>query len=381
MEITIIGWYGTETIGDRAILAGIFNVLSEVFSSYSVRLGSLYPFYSERTVFEDYDFFKAVSLEKLQSIVIFDSRNPRELRKNIRASDLVMVGGGPLMDLMEMNMLEYAFFYARKKHIRTALFGCGWGPLKNKNVLEKALRLAMLSDVVVFRDQDSKNQCINHCPQLSSKVIPSIDPAFFACDFFMKQVKVERKECHIAVNFRDVSLEGDHYTNQTVPVNTLSNLVSAIAYQTDLPIHLVPMHNFAIGGDDRDFLTRIEKKVGMPNVQTMQVPLGLFETMEQFFHAKMCVGMRFHSVVLQTMLNGNNYIIDYTDPSTGKIIGMMRQLGIVDVYKNRYYSLYSGLEKMVVEINGNYRYNYKERQINDFFDIYVKSIHNLIEND
>lgn len=57
MEITIIGWYGTETIGDRAILAGIISLLSKSISNLSIRLGSLYPFYSERTLYEDSDFF------------------------------------------------------------------------------------------------------------------------------------------------------------------------------------------------------------------------------------------------------------------------------------------------------------------------------------
>lgn len=380
MEIAIIGWYGTETIGDRAILAGIFSVLSEVLSSYRIRLGSLYPFYSERTVFEDYDFYKAVSLQKLQSITIFDSRNPRELRKNIRSSDLLMVGGGPLMDLVEMNMLEYAFFYARKKHVKTALCGCGWGPLKNKAIIEKAVRLALLSNVVVLRDQSSKEQCLNHCPQLSEHVLASIDPAFFACRFFMKQVGVDRKEGHIAVNFRDVSLEGDHYTNQVIPESVLSNLVGELALQTNMPIHLVPMHNFVIGGDDRIILSRIEKKVGMLNVQTIHVPLSLMETMEQFYHAKLCMGMRFHSVVLQTMLNGNNYIIDYTDPNSGKIIGMMRQLQIVDFYKNRYCSLYSDAEKIVVDYDGINRYKYDDCQINDYFDVYVNCLRELVTN-
>ena len=28
MNICILGWYGTETIGDRAILAGIISLLS-----------------------------------------------------------------------------------------------------------------------------------------------------------------------------------------------------------------------------------------------------------------------------------------------------------------------------------------------------------------
>ena len=102
MEITIIGWYGTETIGDRAILAGIIRVMSEVFPSYSIRLGSLYPFYTERTLHEDQGFYNEVSLNKLLSIAIFDSKDPVQLRNNIKHSDLLVVGGGPLMDLKEI---------------------------------------------------------------------------------------------------------------------------------------------------------------------------------------------------------------------------------------------------------------------------------------
>ena len=34
MKITIIGIYGTETIGDRAILTGIISMLGKVFNKY-----------------------------------------------------------------------------------------------------------------------------------------------------------------------------------------------------------------------------------------------------------------------------------------------------------------------------------------------------------
>ena len=61
MKITIIGWYGTETIGDRAILAGLFSVFAKVYEDFEIKLGSLYPFFSERTINEDYSFYKEIT--------------------------------------------------------------------------------------------------------------------------------------------------------------------------------------------------------------------------------------------------------------------------------------------------------------------------------
>lgn len=46
-KICILGWYGTETIGDRAILDGIFILLDKVFCEYELYLGSLNPFFQK----------------------------------------------------------------------------------------------------------------------------------------------------------------------------------------------------------------------------------------------------------------------------------------------------------------------------------------------
>ena len=53
LKATVIGWYGTETIGDRAILSGILRLLSEVASDITIELGALYPILSERTLRDD----------------------------------------------------------------------------------------------------------------------------------------------------------------------------------------------------------------------------------------------------------------------------------------------------------------------------------------
>lgn len=377
MEITIIGWYGTETLGDRAILAGIFRIISESAFSCSVRLGSLYPFHTERTLYEDNVFYKSISGNKINSISIFDSRNPMQLKKNIKSSSLLMVGGGPLMDLNEMNMLEYAFFYAKKKKIPSLLFGCGWGPLKNPVMIEKAGRLVEMSEYTVFRDELSCSQCLKYFPHLDNKVSSAIDPAVFACVYYLNQQHNPRIEDYIAINFRDVVLEGSHYAKNPVDIETFVDILKTISFQSNIPIKLIPMHSFFIGGDDRVFLNYIKQKANLNNVVVEQIPQSLYQTMDIFYHAKMCVGMRFHSVLFQTILNGNNYILDYTDAQTGKIVGLKAQLEMNDFYDSRYCSLYRMNDRLNIDLNKMERFKFSNLLIEKAFSKYLAVLNNF----
>ena len=80
VKITIIGWYGTETIGDRAILSGIFTFFKKAFGEFEVKLGSLYPFFTQRTLNEDHNFWKG-SCNCIFPVQIFDSKKVQELDK------------------------------------------------------------------------------------------------------------------------------------------------------------------------------------------------------------------------------------------------------------------------------------------------------------
>ena len=376
MEITIIGWYGTETIGDRAILAGIFRILSESIGDYSIRLGSLFPFYTQRTVIEDDSFYKKASNNEKFTIKIFDSRNPFELRKNIKHTDVLMVGGGPLMDLQEMSMLDYAFYLAARYKKKTVLMGCGWGPLKSKKCINIARRLIDNASIVIFRDDTSKKQAIeNGC--IKSKIHSLIDPAFIACNVFKENAR-EASSDHISVNFRDVNLEGDHYYNGSNTSDVYIAIIKNALEQSALPIHFVPMHTFFIGGDDRVFLLDLANRIDSNRIKVIQTPLSVEETMSDFYNAAYCIGMRFHSIVLQTAINGNNFIVDYTSPENGKIIGMMKKLCIEETYKDRYISLYSEGKLPRINLSEIHTFNLPSAYINESICSYSKLVKLLL---
>lgn len=382
MNIAILGWYGTETIGDRAILAGVINLLSEILPKFDISLGSLIPDFSKRTLLEDSDFYNEISQYHLNGISIFDSLNRNELKKAIEKSDLVIVGGGPLMDIDQMFMLEYAFRYAKRKGHNTAIIGCGWGPLKSKKYIESAISIIQNSDLTIFRDATSLNEYVDQSKNSFGdvkNVFSSLDPAFFCADYFRRMNTYRNSEHYVAINFRDISKDqycGNSLNNDKIFVN----IINSIRKQYCLPVHLVPMHSYFIGGDDRSQFNRIAFSLNDSNVIVHNNPPSLVEVMSLYKNAQFCVGMRFHSIVLQTVLNGRNIILDYTDPDKGKIIGMMRELDMINAYRDRYYSLVNLSVKQLPIINPE-QFAIKEELLLDYKNKYLAHLNALLNNE
>lgn len=381
MNIVILGWYGTETIGDRAILAGIINLFGEIASGFDINLGSLIPDFSKRTLLEDSDFYNEISQGHLNKISLFDSLNRSQLKKAIDNSDLVIVGGGPLMDIDPMFMLEYAFRYAKRKGRKTAVVGCGWGPLKSNQYIAAACSIIRNSDLTIFRDATSFNEYADYRkenPSDAKNTISSIDPAFFCADYFRNTRNRYNDKPYVAINFRDVSKDqycGDSQKNDKIFVD----IIKSVRRQYDLPVHLVPMHSYFIGGDDRSQFNRIAFSLNDPEVIVHNDPPSLVEVMSLYLNARFCVGMRFHSIVLQTVLNGRNIILDYTDPGKGKIIGMMRELDMINAYNDRYFSLIS-LSGGQLQIIDPDQYTVKEEVLQDYKNRYKTHLNALLGN-
>ena len=133
INISIFGWYGTETLGDRAILDGIFQIFNSLNTSIKINIASLYPDFTKRTFLEDGDIYK-VNSKKL-SFEIFDVYDKKITNKIIKSSKLVIMGGGPIMDLEELDIVNKAFIKAKKLGKKTMLFGCGMGPLYNEKYI------------------------------------------------------------------------------------------------------------------------------------------------------------------------------------------------------------------------------------------------------
>ena len=114
-------------------------------------------------------------------------------------------------------------------------------------------------------------------------------------------------------------------------------------------------------------------------VDVQNRPLSLRDTMEVYRDARYCYGMRFHSVLLQTILNGNYYILDYTDPTKGKIVGLLESLGIYEQVKQagKYVSLVDGTNEF--STNTGVPVKIANSIISDYRSIYISKLKELFK--
>ncbi|CBK75302.1 Uncharacterized conserved protein [Butyrivibrio fibrisolvens 16/4] len=313
MNICILGWYGTETMGDRAILDGIIKIFERKEQGNTYYLGSLVPFFSERTIYYDYDCYtdgKRINIE------IFCEKNIQDLKRYILKSDYVIMGGGPIMDISEILIIRRAFSIAKKNKIKTGLIGCGYGPFHSaffKSISEEIIKL---SDIVILRDKLSSQRA--QVVKNSSEIVTLSDPAVISALAYKESNKRIESD-YVVLNFRDTRF--NVYKDNILDVmQDLYRLTSQIAKEYSKVI-MVPMHTFFWGGDDRSYFAEMFLGRNIKNVCIQYEPQSLYELYATFANAKACVGMRYHSIILQTILNGNNLILDYTESKIGKISG------------------------------------------------------------
>jgi hypothetical protein len=103
--------------------------------------------------------------------------------------------------------------------------------------------------------------------------------------------------------------------------------------------------------------------------------------MEIYQKAYFNIGMRFHAVVLQTLINGHNFVLDYTEPRKGKISGFLHDINQFDLYAERYISLQnSNIKLPVFDFNkSNIKADLDDKEIQSKLDIYIERLSEFAE--
>ena len=379
MKIAIIGWYGTETIGDRAILAGLFSIFSKVYDNFEIKLGSLYPFFSERTISEDSVFWREIIGRDI-NIELFNSKKSAELDKAISESNMVVLGGGPLMHIDELFMVEYAFKKAKKHAKITALLGCGMGPLFYKQHKKSVLEIAKYSDLIILRDTKSKDTLKDIFKDFreslnTDSVLTSMDPSV-ECVLEYNKLNPKKQKEYISVNLRE--FPADYAKKQIDVSGELITFVENVADKyNDREVILIPMHYFHSGNDDRAFLNSIALKLQKNNIRVQNKNFSLKETIMAYQNAYLNIGMRFHAVVLQTLASGKNYILDYTQPQKGKICAFIQDIDDQGFYKDRYINLQIDEISSTIIKNENSIFLANNVLINEKMHVYLEKLREL----
>jgi polysaccharide pyruvyl transferase WcaK-like protein/MoaA/NifB/PqqE/SkfB family radical SAM enzyme len=336
-KVLIVGWYGTETAGDKAILWAVIDKLrSRPNPPKRIYMSSLYPFVSQWTI-------KEMNLDNVSILETYS----KEFEVVCDEVDEVVVGGGPLMDIEPLNHILYAFIRAAGNKAITRVEGCGVGPLNQPLYINVVAEIFRLSDGITLRDQASANFSLQKFAAPMVKVIP--DPA---TDYvhhtkksgvLSKGLPVLGSTKNVSCFLREWSNEYSGSLGKTEFVSMkqefetqLIQLVMVIAEAKNLDIHLLPMHTFHIGGDDRVFNRQVAKKLSSlaakhqikTSVDFARDPVSPLEILQSMHCAEFSVCMRFHSVLFAENLGVPYLAIDYTDG--GKIKAFLESKGKLD---------------------------------------------------
>lgn len=324
--ILIVGWYGTETVGDKAILGGILlNYKKKYGEKLNVIIGSLYPFVTEKTIKELNITAKVVNSRSF------------EFLKYAKYCDETIMGGGPLMDLNELYVPLLSFIIAKKYNKKRIVYGCGLGPVF-KDVYKNAINeILNLSTEIKLRDFNSVQYAEENFILKNIEMIG--DPAEKYIDDISKSIKPNKEKNELALFFRDwpYGYASNLYTADEFIIQKnkfeigLVNLIKEKASELNVDtIRFYHMHNFIIGNDDRDFSRYFIKKYFNDDIRvSFDNKLSTVESITKaMISSKMNVCMRFHSVLFAKKLDTNFIALDYT--LGGKILGFMEQNNSLD---------------------------------------------------
>ena len=376
VKIAIIGWYGTETIGDRAILAGILSILNKVYGVYDVKLGSIYPFFTERTLLEDSEFYRKCANNGIGELYLFDSQNSEVLDAVIKWCDILVMGGGPLMGMWSLYMIEYAFAKAKRLRKHTLVLGCGVGPMIAKRYERSLIHIIGKADITIFRDEISVREYRRIAGKHSKEVLSSIDPAVFAAQRYksLHAISEKKKDMNIVACVRDFPME--YRINDEINGKEINEKVFQILMDRKVKsgkrLLFLPMHYFTIGGDDRRWMNKLKYRIDDEDVVVQNTPLSLEGTLQILAESSECVGMRFHSIVLQTILNGNNIVLNYTHPDKGKIVGFLKQIGAYESYQKSFINLQ--VDEEVLHLCPATSFKVKDDLIAEFENVYLAAL-------
>ena len=305
--VLITGWYGTETVGDKAILGQILEEISSKDSGAQILVTSVYPFVTKRTLQE-------LKIENVEVVELFSM----ESLQWAATADKVVMGGGPLMEMEWLAIPLWLFSLAKAAGHRTVIWGCGIGPINTERGKKAMCEILELADEITLRDNASADYAQKLIGLDNIQVID--DPAVAYIRSHYERHRGSKNNSILACFLREITAE---YANKmqydefigyrSKFEKALADNIKKLCREHKLKPIFYSMHNFIVGGDDRDFNYRFVNEYfgGLDNeVYPKLTSIDVVTTAMR--EAELCLCMRFHSVAFADTLEAPYIAIDYT---------------------------------------------------------------------
>ena len=310
-RVLLIGWYGTETAGDIAILAGVLQDYLSENPDLQFILFSLYPYYTRLTLQE-------MDLALVNHVTVLPYHGPLAWQAS-QTCQAVVMAGGPLMDIAETRLIACLFQIFRKQGKPCLVEGCGVGPLNVVEYRQNVIQIARLASRLRVRDQSSRELLQSY--GLRKTIEVREDPS----RMYVRKTNIHhtgRSNRVIRCFLRELTHE---YPQVLTPEDATQRLVqflkNLLAWYPEYRIELWAMHYFPIGNDDRRYAQRLATVIGDDRLIVEHRPHVPEEILQAMADAEFCICMRFHSVVFAATIGAPFMAIDYT--SGGKVQGFL----------------------------------------------------------
>lgn len=317
-EVLLIGWYGTETAGDIAILGGVVSEYLEQNPALRFTLLSLYPSYTRITLPD-------LPVRLRERIVIADYHSSAA-KHAVERCDAVAMAGGPLMDINETALIDELFAAFAERGKAALIERCGIGPLRREEPRKSVTGAARSASRI--RVRDSASRTLLRELGITKDIEVLSDPAVrFIFESGVRVVPAPTGP--IRCFFRELTYE---YAQTTTPEACEAALTDTVRklldWFPDAQIELGAMHYFPIGWDDRVLAHRIAKNLCAPDrVRVLKEPMSPQEILHAMAEARFNLCMRFHSVLFSQEIGAAYAAIDYS--GGGKIAGFLGDRGLM----------------------------------------------------
>lgn len=325
-HVLITGWYGTETAGDKAILAEVLHFIKTHAPGCKVTLTTIDRKVSQQTQIE---------LPELQGASLVDMARGDDPAL-IESVDAVIIGGGPLMEIRQMEYIWRMFAEANRQRKARIVFGCGVGPLYTDRMHKITSDIFRMTTAGFLRDQESYEYAVKHALTRSLG---------YACDPALAYLRRWRSKCngidlhegeplHITCLLR--ANTNEFITDQTKAELAASNawfaqriarILENVCRNSGARADLLHMNAHWLGGDDRIFNRMVESAFNDPEYVRVERGYLPLDALLQFLSlADAAIAMRYHGHLFCMAFGIPFLSIDYTG-GVGKVRRLIRRIG------------------------------------------------------
>lgn len=325
-RVLISGYYGFDNSGDDAILKAIVQDIKKLDKNVEIRVLSKSP----------------SQTEKIYGVKAVDRFNPREVIKEMKKTDLLISGGGSLLqDVTSTRSLLYYLGIMKLAQIcgkPVMVYANGIGPIDgkiNRTLTKKVLNKA---DLITLRDEESK-EYVQNMGVKNKNIHVTADPVFTLEAVSREDVQKIFESEGIKKSKKMIGISVRLWENSEELIEVLAKSVDTMSKKYDADILLIPMH-YPI---DVDISNEVLSKVTCDNCYVLEEKYSVEEIMGIIRELEMILAMRLHALIYAATQYVPIVGLVY-DP---KVRGILMSLGIenfVDVESIEYEELMKNID-------------------------------------